>query len=219
MDMGGRVALVTGANRGMGRGLCEALGELGATVLMVCRNEQAGTEAEEELRRRGMDVTLYIADISSIDDIEALHEEVAAEFDRLDVLVNCAGVLLRGQDISVEDIPLAALETTMAINFTGPFWMCKKFTPLLRNSDSGRIINFHLRPRPPVGEDIGRLPRLHHHQDGRQRADQGAGGRTGRYGHHRGIGGPGLGAHRDGRPPCAYSPGGRRRDAAVARHG
>ncbi len=142
MDMDGKVALVTGANRGLGRALTEALARRGATVLMVCRDEDAGAEAEEALRADGLDVTLYIANMASIDDIEALHEEVAAEFEQLDVLVNCAGVLLRGPDSSVEDVPLSVLETTMAVNFTAPFWMCKMFLPLLRNAPSGRIINF-----------------------------------------------------------------------------
>ncbi len=142
MEMEGKVALVTGANRGIGRALTQALAERGATVLMVCRDEDAGAEAEEQLRAQGLDVTLYVADLASIDDIEALHEEVAAEFEQLDVLVNCAGVLLRGADTSVEKVPLAVLETTMAINFVGPFWMCKMFLPLLRNAPSGRIINF-----------------------------------------------------------------------------
>ena len=142
MDMHGKVALVTGANRGLGRALTQALAERGATVLMVCRDGDAGAEVEDELRGKGLDVTLYVADMASIDDIEALHEEVAAEFDRLDVLVNCAGVLMRGTDSSVEAVPLAVLETTMAINFTGPFWMCKQFVPMLRQSPSGRIINF-----------------------------------------------------------------------------
>jgi NAD(P)-dependent dehydrogenase (short-subunit alcohol dehydrogenase family) len=142
MDMEGKVALVTGANRGLGRALTQALAERGATVLMVCRDEDAGAEVEEELRASGLDVTLYLADMASIDDIEALQEEVAAEFDRLDVLVNCAGVNLDSAETTVENIPLAVLETTVAINFMGPFWMCKQFLPLLRQSPSGRIINF-----------------------------------------------------------------------------
>jgi len=142
MEMDGKVALVTGANRGLGCALTQALAERGATVLMVCRDEDAGAEVEEELRAHGLDVTLYLADMASIDDIEALHEEVAAEFDRLDVLVNCAGVNLDSAQTTVENIPLAVLETTMAINFVGPLWMCKQFVPMLRRSADGRIINF-----------------------------------------------------------------------------
>lgn len=142
MDMHGKVVLVTGANRGLGRALTQALAERGATVLMVCRDREAGAEVEEELRGKGLDVTLYVADMASIDDIEELGEEVAVEFDRLDVLVNCAGVNLDSAETTVESIPLAVLETTVAINFMGPFWMCKQFLPLLRQSPSARIINF-----------------------------------------------------------------------------
>jgi NAD(P)-dependent dehydrogenase (short-subunit alcohol dehydrogenase family) len=142
MDMHGKVALVTGGNRGLGRALTQALAGRGATVLMVCRDGEAGAEVEEELRGRGLDVSLYVADMGSIDDIEGLYEDISTEFDRLDVLVNCAGVNLDSSETTVGNMPLAILETTMAINFTGPFWMCKQFIPMLRQSPSGRIINF-----------------------------------------------------------------------------
>jgi NAD(P)-dependent dehydrogenase (short-subunit alcohol dehydrogenase family) len=149
MDMKDKVVLVTGANRGLGRALTQALAERGATVLMVCRNEDAGAEVEEDLRERGLDVTLYVADMASLDDIEALHEEVAAEFECLDVLVNCAGINLDSAETTIENIPLAVLETTMAINFVGPLWMCKQFIPMLERSPAGRIIN--------LSSGIGRL--------------------------------------------------------------
>ena len=142
MDMDGKVALVTGANRGIGRALTEALADLGATVLMVCRDEHAGSRVEEDLRGRGLDVSLYVADMASIADIEWLHDDVVEDFEVLDALVNCAAVNLDREETTVEEMTLDILETTMAINFFGPFWMCKKFVPLLKRAESGRIVNF-----------------------------------------------------------------------------
>jgi NAD(P)-dependent dehydrogenase (short-subunit alcohol dehydrogenase family) len=133
----------------MGRGTTEALARLGWTVLMICRDRDAGAEVEEELRRAGMDVTLYVADIGFVPEVESLCEEVTSEFERLDVLVNNAGVNLDGVDATIEDMELEAFEETMAVNVRGPLWLCKKFLPLLRNSDSGRIVN--------VSSGLGRL--------------------------------------------------------------
>jgi len=142
MDMQGKVALITGANRGLGRALSAALAERGAMVLMVCRDEEAGRAASKGLWDQGYDVALHLADMGRIEDIEALHDEVAEKFDRLDVLVNNAGVNLDEEDTTVETLPLDVLERTLAINFVGPLWLCKRMIPLLKRSQSGRIINY-----------------------------------------------------------------------------
>ncbi len=142
MLMEGKVALITGANRGLGRALCKALAERGATVLMVCRDEEAGAEAARRLWERELDVALHVADVASISDIERLYDEVSAKFDRLDALVNNAGVNLDEADTTIETLPLATLEMTLDINFRGPVWLCRMFLPLLKRSQSGRIINY-----------------------------------------------------------------------------
>jgi NAD(P)-dependent dehydrogenase (short-subunit alcohol dehydrogenase family) len=142
MEMEGKVALITGANRGLGLALSAALAEQGATVLMVCRDEEAGAEAARELWERELDVALHVADVASVSDIERLHDEVSAKFDRLDVLVNNAGVNLDEGDTTIETLPLATLEMTMDINFRGPVWLCHVFLPLLKRSESARIINY-----------------------------------------------------------------------------
>ncbi len=138
----GKIAVVTGANRGLGRGLTEALAERGFTVLMVCRNAEAGRAVEDELKGRGLDVRLFVADMESAADIERLAGEVAADYDRVDVLVNNAAVNLDDEQTTIETMPLEALERTLAVNVVGPFWMCRMFLPLLRKSESGRVINY-----------------------------------------------------------------------------
>ncbi|MHC4593241.1 MAG: SDR family NAD(P)-dependent oxidoreductase, partial [Planctomycetota bacterium] len=64
MDMEGKKVLITGANRGLGKGLAKTLAERGATVLMACRDAESGAEFESALRDRGLDVTLYVADVA-----------------------------------------------------------------------------------------------------------------------------------------------------------
>jgi NAD(P)-dependent dehydrogenase (short-subunit alcohol dehydrogenase family) len=152
-----KVVLITGANRGMGWGLAEALAERGATVLMVCRREEPGRRAAQELCDRGLDARLFVADVEKTVDIERVREEVSRQFDRLDALVNNAAVALEASDLTVETMPLDVFERTMAVNFRGPVWMCKAFIPLLRRSDSGRIINY--------SSGLGRLtvPRMGQH--------------------------------------------------------
>ncbi len=142
MSMQAKVAVVTGANRGLGRGLTEALARRGQTVLMVCRDKMSGQLAESELRTQGLDVSLFIADLRSPADIRDLADEVAALFTRVDVLANCAGVNLEGEGATLEDLSPEVLAATMETNFRGILWMCTALLPLLGNSPSGRIINF-----------------------------------------------------------------------------
>jgi NAD(P)-dependent dehydrogenase (short-subunit alcohol dehydrogenase family) len=109
---------------------------------MVCRDVAAGQSAEEVLRDEGLDVSLFVADLESVPDIERLREDVEALFDRVDVLANCAGVNLDDEETTIEDLSLGVLTRTMNVNFRAPLWMCRSFIPLLRESESGRIINF-----------------------------------------------------------------------------
>lgn len=143
MDAEGKVALVTGANRGLGRGLAEALARRDFSVLMVCRDDVAGRQAEEDLRAEGLDASLYVADLASTRDVDNLYEAVAEDFDHLDVLVNNAAVLLDRRDTGAfEDMSLEVLQETLDVNVRGPVWMCRRFLPLLRRSESARIINY-----------------------------------------------------------------------------
>ncbi|MFW9992423.1 MAG: SDR family NAD(P)-dependent oxidoreductase [Candidatus Odinarchaeota archaeon] len=142
MSMKGKIVVITGANKGMGKAMSEMLAGMGATVYMVCRNEKRGTKTLAELKRKNLGVILKLADLEKPADIENLAKEISEEQDRVDVLINSGAVNLEKAYTRVENVPLEILERTMAINFRGYFLMCQKFIPLLRKSESGRIINF-----------------------------------------------------------------------------
>ncbi|MFP4465552.1 MAG: SDR family oxidoreductase [Candidatus Goldiibacteriota bacterium] len=142
MTMKEKIVLITGANKGIGLGMAEKLGKMGAHIIMVCRNEEKGKKALEHIKKENINASLYIADIGSTDSIEKLHDEVSKDYDKIDVLVNNAGVSLGEGPATTETTDLEKLRKTMDINFIGTFWMCKKFTHMVKKSDSGRIINF-----------------------------------------------------------------------------
>lgn len=140
--MSQRIILITGANRGLGYALSDALSADGEKVIMVCRDKQKGQAAIEKLQSQGREVVLKVADTSNLDAIDKLSEEIAAEFGHIDVLINNAAINIDRDDTRIENIELELLESTMQTNFTGPLWMCKKFIPLIKKSKEGRIINF-----------------------------------------------------------------------------
>ena len=122
--MSGRVCVVTGANSGIGRETAKGLAELGAHVIMICRHEGRGREAKEEIEAAALQSTpshadtvrLLIADLSVQDDIHALSETLHADYDRLDVLVNNAGVFQGHRHTTPDE-----METTFAVNHLAPF--------------------------------------------------------------------------------------------------
>jgi len=140
--MNKKIIVITGANRGLGFALSDTLSANGACVIMVCRSEEKGRPAFQELADKGRDVCLKIADVSNTDAIEVLSREIESEFGYIDVLINNAGVNIDSDDTRVENISLDLIQTTMQTNFMGPLWMCRMLVPLLRKSTDGRVINF-----------------------------------------------------------------------------
>ncbi|MEF8815741.1 MAG: SDR family oxidoreductase [Salinibacter sp.] len=136
-DMSGTVCVVTGANSGIGKATAAELARLGARVVMVCRDEGRGREAQAEIRAAARTahpsredvVDLCIADLSVLEEVYRLGETLRADHDRLDVLVNNAGVFLDSFEETAD-----GLEATFAINHLAPFLLTHLVLPRLRET-------------------------------------------------------------------------------------
>ena len=138
LPMTGKVCLVTGANSGIGKPTAMALAEMGATVVLVCRNRDTGEEALREIHQRtgNRSSELLIADLSSQAAIRSLAAQFKEKHDRLDVLVNNAGVVMRKRVLTADGI-----ETTFAVNHLAYFLLTNLLLDVLRKSAPARIVN------------------------------------------------------------------------------
>jgi NAD(P)-dependent dehydrogenase (short-subunit alcohol dehydrogenase family) len=135
-----RVALVSGANRGIGREIARQLAELGDHVILTARDPSAGERVAKELRDGGHSVQAEQLDVADPDSVERLRERVEAEPGRLDALVNNAGVM--GEiATNVSQAPLDDARQTMETNLFGAWRLSQAMLPLLRGSGHGRIVN------------------------------------------------------------------------------
>jgi retinol dehydrogenase 14 len=137
-SMGGKICIVTGANSGIGKETALGLAQMGARVVMVCRNAEKGEAALEEICREvgSSQVDLLIADMSSQASVRALAEQIQREYPRLDVLVNNAGGAARGRTLSADGI-----EMTLATNHLGAALLTLLLLDLLKASAPSRIVN------------------------------------------------------------------------------
>ena len=134
-----KIALVTGANKGIGFEVVRELARLGLRVFLGARNAKAGRSAAEKLASAG-DVTFLEIDISNPESIRGAAEELAGQTDRLDVLINNAGILL-DEDKDALTITPEIFETTLRTNTLGPWLVAQAFVPLLKKSGEARIVN------------------------------------------------------------------------------
>jgi NAD(P)-dependent dehydrogenase (short-subunit alcohol dehydrogenase family) len=134
-----RTALVTGANKGIGFEVVRELARLGLRVFLGARNAKAGRAAAEKLSKDG-DVVFIEIDVADAESIRRAAEEIARQTDRLDVLVNNAGILL-DEDKDALTITPEIFETTLRTNTLGPWLVAQAFVPLLRKSREPRIVN------------------------------------------------------------------------------
>jgi NAD(P)-dependent dehydrogenase (short-subunit alcohol dehydrogenase family) len=133
----GKVVLITGGTSGIGKAAALALASMGAEVVIVGRNRERGESAAEEIRRESGNekVSLMVADLSAQADVRRLAEEFKERHDRLDVLVNNAG-LMQSKRTETPD----GIETQLAINHLAPFLLTNLLLDLLKASAPSRIV-------------------------------------------------------------------------------
>jgi len=133
-----KVVLVTGANSGIGRAASLALAKMGATVVMVARNQEKGEAARSEIVRESQNgsVDLLIADLSSLESVRQLATEFQRKYSRLQVLINNAGLFNQRRHVTMD-----GYEDTFATNYLAPFLLTNLQLDLLKASAPSRIIN------------------------------------------------------------------------------
>lgn len=137
-----KIALVTGANKGIGFETSRQLARRGIKVLMGARDEERGRAAVAILLAEGLDVEAVHLDVTDSGQIAAVRETIARNYGRLDILINNAGMgHAEDPSGSVATIPMNALQETFAVNFFGPVELTQALLPLLRKSRAGRIVN------------------------------------------------------------------------------
>jgi NAD(P)-dependent dehydrogenase (short-subunit alcohol dehydrogenase family) len=135
----GRVALVTGANKGIGLEIVRQLAASGATALIGARDCGRGEKAANALAADGLDARFIQIDVTEQSTIDAGASRIERDFGRLDILVNNAGIGIDNAPPSQLDMDV--LRRTYETNFFGVFAVTQAMLPLLRRSDGGRIVN------------------------------------------------------------------------------
>ncbi len=135
-----KVALVTGANKGIGFEVARGLGKAGMTVLLGARDAARGAESAAKLRGEGLDVREIAIDLGDEATIGAAAGKIEAEVGHLDVLVNNAGITSPG-DGPPSKTDLAAVRSTFETNFFATIAVTQAMLPLLRKAPSARVVN------------------------------------------------------------------------------
>ena len=134
----GRVAIVTGAGRGIGKGIAKKLAEAGAKMVAADIDSVIAQETSDELNEQGKTCISVKVDVTKIDSVKSLLAKTMETYGQVNILVNNAGIMFRTRilDISVEE-----WEKTMQVNLTGPFLCTKAVLPGMKEHGFGRIIN------------------------------------------------------------------------------
>ena len=140
-----KVALITGASKGLGFETAYQLGVKGYAVIVAARTQQKSNETAEKLKSKGVHAVGMQLDVVNDNDVDNLSKSINEHFGKLDVLVNNAGVQLDFPGFmpgnSTETVSIDILKQTFEINYFAPIALTQKLLPLLKKSTAGRIVN------------------------------------------------------------------------------
>lgn len=134
----GKVAVITGASRGLGRAMALALGEAGAKIALVARDEAKLQESADALKGIGAESAIFLADVAKEEPVAAVEKRIISHFGGVDILVNNAGINIRK---NITEFTLEEWTRVMDANLTSVFLMCRAFVPHMKGKGYGRIIN------------------------------------------------------------------------------
>ncbi|MBM4071653.1 MAG: SDR family NAD(P)-dependent oxidoreductase [Planctomycetes bacterium] len=136
--LSGKIALVTGGNRGIGKGIARGLAGEGARLAITARGDNELRQASAELARQGAEVLAIPADMTDERQVEHVFAETMARFGRLDILVNNAGAFDGGP---IDELATAAWDHVIAVNLRAPFLCTRAAMRIMKKQGGGRIIN------------------------------------------------------------------------------
>lgn len=137
-ELDGRVCVVTGAGRGIGAAIAERFAEHGARVAIAERDPASGSATQERLAARGVDARFYELDVADEAAVVAVADRVVADFGRVDVLVNNAGISRLGASMT---FPVGDFRASLDVMVTGVFLCSREFGKALREGGGGTIVN------------------------------------------------------------------------------
>jgi len=156
-----RTAIVTGANRGVGRGIAKQLVLLGYRTILTSRDKRKGKLTVNQLKQEigtklADDLVYHQLDVTDVESVTRLYDFVVSEYEAADILVNNAAVLL-DQCGRVIQTPVETFRTTMATNVYGPLLLCQTFIPMMIKRNYGRVVNVS-SGAGQVGDMINDMP-------------------------------------------------------------
>ncbi len=140
-EMGVRIAVVTGGNKGIGFEICRQLARKGVNVVLTARDAGMGLAATERLQAQGLNVIFHPLDVTDAAGVRRLARYLRLTHRRCDILVNNAGVALDRYSTSVLDTPVQLFRDTLETNVYGPLMLCQELVPLMLREGYGRVVN------------------------------------------------------------------------------
>ena len=138
LELGGRVAIITGGSIGLGRQMAEGLAEMGANVALCARKKERCEQAAHELQQLGVKALALGCDVKNPGDVQKLADEVVGQFGRIDILINNAGT---SWGAPVEDMKLEDWNKVIETNLTGTFLCSQAVGKVMLSQKRGKIIN------------------------------------------------------------------------------